>query len=78
MPTVARIGPYRFYFYSSNGIEPKHIHVEREEKTAKYWLKPVHLHYSRAFSGSELIKIQKIIEENRDDIERNWDEFFAS
>jgi hypothetical protein len=40
MPTVARIGPYRFFFYSSENREPPHIHVEDDEKVAKYWLDP--------------------------------------
>jgi len=27
MPTILRIGPYRFYFYSNEKGEPPHIHV---------------------------------------------------
>ncbi|MGH7393728.1 MAG: DUF4160 domain-containing protein, partial [Candidatus Rokuibacteriota bacterium] len=38
MPTVLRSGPYRFFFYSGDGGEPPHIHVEREDNTAKFWL----------------------------------------
>jgi hypothetical protein len=36
MPTVLRIGPYRFYFYSHDGAEPRHIHVERDGQSAKF------------------------------------------
>ena len=43
MPTVLRIGPYRFFFYSADGSEPPHIHVEKENKVAKYWLNPIRL-----------------------------------
>jgi hypothetical protein len=43
MPTVLRIMGYRFFFYSLEGHEPPHIHVERDEKLAKYWLDPVEL-----------------------------------
>lgn len=42
-PTVLRSGPYRFFFYASDGGEPRHIHVERNEKVAKFWLDPVRL-----------------------------------
>ncbi|MCI0750676.1 MAG: DUF4160 domain-containing protein [Flammeovirgaceae bacterium] len=28
MPTVLRIGPFRFHFYSDERNEPPHIHVE--------------------------------------------------
>jgi hypothetical protein len=29
MPTVLRIGPYRFFFYAGDRDEPPHVHVER-------------------------------------------------
>lgn len=29
MPTIVRIGPYRFFFYASDREEPMHVHVER-------------------------------------------------
>jgi len=41
MPTVLREGPYRFFFYSSDGDEPLHIHVQRDEAIARFWLDPL-------------------------------------
>jgi Domain of unknown function (DUF4160) len=41
MPTVLRSGGLRFFFYSLENDEPAHIHVERGDATAKYWLDPV-------------------------------------
>lgn len=32
MPTVLRVGPYRFFFYAGDRNEPQHIHVERDDK----------------------------------------------
>jgi hypothetical protein len=43
MPTVLRAGPYRFFFYAGDREEPPHVHVERDEKVAKFWLDPVRL-----------------------------------
>jgi hypothetical protein len=40
MPTTLRTGPYRFYFYSYDCGEPRHTHVDRENKSAKFWLDP--------------------------------------
>lgn len=40
MSTALRIGPYRFYFYSYDCGEPRHMHVDRENKSAKFWLDP--------------------------------------
>lgn len=77
MPTVLREGPYRLYFYSSDGDEPSHIHVQRDDAIAKYWLKPIRLEYSISFRPIELRRIQAIIEENRDIILENWNEYFG-
>jgi hypothetical protein len=41
MPTVLRAGPYRFFFYAGDRDEPPHIHVERDDHTAKFWLDQV-------------------------------------
>ena len=54
MPTVLRIGPYRFYFFSNEGDEPPHVHVDRDAATAKVWLDPVELSRSRGFRPKEI------------------------
>ena len=64
MPTVMRIGPYRFHFYSREGNEPPHIHVERGDAEAKYWLRPVSLAANYGFANAELSKIKKLVEEH--------------
>jgi Domain of unknown function (DUF4160) len=43
MPTVLRSGPYRFYFYIHEPNEPPHIHVDRDDFSAKFWIDPVQL-----------------------------------
>src|SRR5712691_7927929 len=44
MPSVKGIaGPYRFYFYSFDCNEPKHVHVRRERMVCKFWLDPLAL-----------------------------------
>jgi hypothetical protein len=42
MPVVFRERGFRFFFYSNEGSprEPLHIHVEKENVEAKFWLKP--------------------------------------
>ena len=47
MPSVMSVSGFRFVFYNMEGAEPPHIHVERENCTAKYWLDPVQLAGSR-------------------------------
>ncbi len=36
MPTVLRVDGFRFFFYSNEGNEPAHIHVQKAEKYAKF------------------------------------------
>ena len=77
MPTVIRIGPYRFLFYASDGDEPIHIHVLRDDNMAKFWIKPVRLAVNIGFSPKELREIQKLVTQNQELIERKWNEFFS-
>ena len=46
MPTILRVGPYRFFFYAGDRDEPPHIHIESDENVAKFWLDPVRLQRS--------------------------------
>jgi hypothetical protein len=76
MPTVLRSGPYRFFFYSGDRDEPPHVHVERDDCEAKFWLDPVHLERSQGFSGKEINRIQEIILDHQEILLGNWNEFF--
>jgi len=77
MPTVLREGPYRFFFYASDGGEPPHIHVERENMVAKFWLSPVRLARSGDFGRAEINRVQSIVTKNRDKLLEAWNEFFG-
>lgn len=59
MPTVIRIGPYRLFFYANEGREPPHIHAERDDHMAKFWLTPVRLQRSIGFGRTELREIER-------------------
>jgi hypothetical protein len=78
MPTVLRIGPYRFFFFSNEGDEPVHIHVQRERALAKFWLKPLLLAGSSGFQPHDLRRIQRHVEENQDLLLEAWNEYFGS
>ncbi len=78
MPTVLRSGPYRFFFYSADGSEPPHVHVEHDGLIAKFWLIPVRLQDSGGFSRVEIRRLAGIVEDNVEALLRFWDDFFAS
>jgi len=50
MPTVLRIGHYRFFFYAGDRNELPHVHVEQGDNKAKFWLAPVRLQNSGGFN----------------------------
>ena len=77
MPVALRVKGYRFFFFSLEGQEPSHIHVEQAERFAKFWLNPISLVKSRGFRSNELSEIQKIVEENRDILLEKWNEHFS-
>jgi hypothetical protein len=78
MPTVAQLGPYRFFFYSNENDEPRHVHAQREAKVAKFWLNPVGLAEAGRFPRHELGEIERLVRENQMDWIEAWDEYFSS
>ena len=78
VPTIARIGPYRFFFFGNERSEPAHVHVQREGKAAKFWLRPVALASAHGFAWHEIRRISELVRRNRDSFEEAWREFFSS
>lgn len=75
MPTALRIGSYRFYFYSYDCREPRHMHIDRDDKSAKFWLDPVSLAKNYGFQRKELREIERIMQENLEKLRNEWDAF---
>jgi hypothetical protein len=71
-PVVLRSGPYLIYFYSHEPNEPPHVHVDRDDLSAKFWLEPVGLAYNLGFSAHELRRIERIIHENQPQLREGW------
>jgi len=78
MPTVLKIGPFRFFFYSNENGEPAHIHIQRDNMLAKFWLRPVALASSTRFSSKDLRKLETLVSENKELLLETWNEYFSS
>jgi hypothetical protein len=78
MPTILRGGPYRFYFVSGDRDEPPHVHVQRDDGFAKFWLRPVELQSSGNIGRAEVRNIQRIIERNQTAFLEAWNDYFSS
>jgi hypothetical protein len=78
MPTVLRAGPYRFFFYAGDRDEPPHVHAERDDKVAKFWLDPIRLERSGGFNRTELRRLYKLVNEYQVKLLEAWNDYFGS
>lgn len=78
MPTVLREGPYRVYFHSHEPNEPPHVHVDRDHRSAKFWLDPVALARNRRFTHRELGTIAQLVRRHRKQLWEAWHEYHGA
>lgn len=78
MPTILRIKGYRFFFFSREGNESAHIHIEQAERYAKFWLSPVQLAESDGFRSKEISELKELVQEYKNLFEDKWNEYFRS
>jgi hypothetical protein len=76
MPTVFYFNGYRFFFFSNENDEPIHIHVEKGEGSAKYWLDPIEEVYSYGLKVKQRKEIKAIIELRINELKKAWHEHF--
>lgn len=76
LPTIFTVDGFRFFFFSNEGREPMHVHIEKGEKYSKVWMRPISLAYNYKFNGPELGRIIRIIENHFHEIEEAWNEYF--
>ncbi len=77
MPTVLKSGPYRLFFYAGDRDEPPHVHVERDDRIAKFWLNPIRLQSSGGFLRVELARIERLVSDHRVELREAWNEYFS-
>lgn len=78
-PTVLYIRGWRFFFYANEGNEPIHIHCQKAERECKYWLDTEGFDLEEAYSfnmnNKDKRQVKKIIFENFEYIEKEWNRF---
>lgn len=78
MPTVLTVNGFRFFFYSNEGTEPPHIHVEKGDATGKWWLSDLSLSNQDDFTKADLRKIQELLVEHQKEFLDAWENHFGS
>ena len=79
MPVILRHKGYRFFFWANEGNphEPLHIHVRKGGAVAKFWVLPdARVAESYDMSPAELRELSQVVKDNKELIERKWNEFF--
>ena len=64
MPGFKEEGFY-VYFVEFDLAELPHVHIEKEGKTAKYWIDRLELFDAGRFKGHELTKLEKLLKRRR-------------
>ena len=77
MPTVLRVGRYRFSFFSNENLEPPHVHVHADSDQAKFWLDPVVLAANYGFRARDLSEMERIVLQHRATLLEAWYEHFS-
>jgi hypothetical protein len=77
MPTLLRWKGYRFHFYSADGWEPPHIHITKDGKEAKIWLRDLVVAVNMGYSARELNEIIRKAREERPAFIEAWNDYFA-
>ena len=78
MPTVLRIGTYRFHFYSDERNEPPHIHIAGGDGECKFWLLPVRLASNRGLPAHELRRIEQLVYEHQTLLMEKYEQYHHS
>ncbi len=78
MPTVLRWNGYRFYFFSNEGHEPPHVHIDKGGNTIKFWLNPVAIARNVGFGARDIGIIAQKVQEEQDNFLEAWNGYFSS
>jgi hypothetical protein len=75
MPTVLRLLRWRFHFYSDEGSEPPHIHVDTGDAECKFWLDPVDLARNQGVEPATLRRIERAVFDHQALLMEAWHGF---
>jgi hypothetical protein len=78
LPTILRIGSFRFHFYSDEGREPPHIHVATSDGECKFWLSPVRLARNKGLPPLLIRNIEKLVFDHLEFLLEKYNDFHFS
>ena len=76
MPTLLNWKGYRFFFYSADRWEPPHVHVFKQGKEAKVWLRDITVAINLGYLAKELNEIVTATREHQQSFMEAWNDHF--
>lgn len=55
-----------------------HVHVDRDEASAKFWIEPVSLAQNLGFPARELTRLEALIADHQDTLLEAWNGYFGT
>jgi hypothetical protein len=77
MPTLLIWHGHKFRFYALDVGEPPHVHVAKDGKSLKIWLKNLEVAHNRGYSDREIGRLLEVASEHREKWIGVWDDFFG-
>jgi len=77
MPTIYRESGFRYFFYSNEGNEPSHVHIEGKGGEMKIWLEPFGIEFAYGLSPRDQRVIVDAVSKNMKLFKEKWDGFTA-
>jgi len=77
VPTLLLAHGLRFFFFSNEGNEPPHVHVEQGDGVAKFWLEPVTLDYAIRLKPKAVKRARMLVEAHATEFLEKWREYFG-
>lgn len=62
--------------FQHEGLEPAHVHIQRERALAKFWLRPVALAEASGFPARDLRVLARMVEGQEEEWLKAWHEYF--
>jgi Domain of unknown function (DUF4160) len=67
---------FRFHFFSADGSEPPHVHVDGDGKRAKIWLTGKAVAKTGGFTDQQMKRILSVIDDHQSEMLEAWNDYF--
>jgi hypothetical protein len=77
MPTLLIWHGHKFRFHSAYRFEPPHVHIAKDGRSAKVWLRSLDVEYRKGYNEREMRELLAVVAENSEAWIGTWNDFFG-